>query len=705
MRILILHLSDIHFEGDRSLAERLSNGLPAAVRGILDQPTQIVLAISGDIAFSGKRDEYSRAGAFLDQLLKNLEGLSGSTVKEVLVPGNHDCDFSGSQAVRDLVLKEARTLADNHQPLDRALIEISLSPQAAFFEFASARGNPVAPDQRINYQRSLTFDTFTVAFNCINTAWGSQLHERQAQLVLPLPALTEPQSDGIVISLFHHPFNWFSADNGRALRATLEKWSDVILTGHEHAGAGYLKHSDDGTRTVYSAGNVLETSNGAASGFNAVVIDTTSKTYRVLRHEWKDDLYTPVIADPPWFAFARDLRGRVGKFRSTDEFAAFLSDAGAAFSHPARADLRLADIFIYPDLRRLNYDKGDPPVGRFIAGDSVPAFIISRPTHLILGDEKAGKTSLAKSLYLELQRRRFVPLLLKGSECLRYKKGKLQAIVDSAVIRQYGGDVVEHYRQLEPRLKAILVDDVDQARLTKAQQHALAAELERVAGTIVLLASQDYQLDTMTQRPGEEDALLKYTRSSIMELGFKLRGRLIEKWVNLGEPAATDEEIARVIGGIEQTVTGLLGRNLLPSFPLFVLIILQSYEAQNVLRTTAGSLGYYYEILIFTVLQGKTALITFDTLMTLVASIAYWLLQHKKKWLTGEELEELTDRYEKEYKVRVPRETLRKVLTDARILKPAGDKTLRFNYRYVYCYFAAKFIATNLNSSALAARG
>lgn len=703
MRILILHLSDIHFEGDRSLAERLSKGLPAAARGILDQPTQIVLAISGDIAFSGKRDEYARAGAFLDQLVASLESLSGSPVNEVLVPGNHDCDFSGPQTVRDLVLREARAFADNHQPLDRSLVDVCLSPQEGFFEFVGARGSPVSADQRINYVRSLAFDGFTVVFNCINTAWGSQLHERQAQLVLPLSALTEPLSDGIVISVFHHPFNWFSADNGRALRASLEKWSDMILTGHEHAGAGYLKAADDGLRTIYSEGNVLQTSHGAAGGFNAVVVDTTSKQYRVLRHQWKDDLYTPVIADPPWFDFARDLRGRVGKFRSTDNFSAFLSDAGAAFSHPARADLRLADIVIYPDLRRLNYDKGDPPVGRFIAGESVPAFITSRPTHLILGDEKAGKTSLAKSLYLELQRRRVVPLLLKGSEFMRYKKGRLQAIVDAAVARQYAGDVAERYRQLEPGLKAILVDDIDQARLTKARQHTLAAELERLAGTVVLFAMQDYQLDTMTQRPGEEDALLKYTRSSIMELGYKLRGRLIEKWVNLGEPAATDEEMSRVIGGIEQTVTGLLGRNLLPSYPLFVLIILQSYEAQNVLRTTAGSLGYYYEILIFTALQGKTALITFDTLMTFIAGAAYWLLQQKKKWLASEELEELADRYETEYKLRLPRETLLKVLADARILKPAGDKTLRFNYRYVYCYFVAKFIATNLNSAALGA--
>ena len=83
--------------------------------------------------------------------------------------------------------------------------------------------------------------------NLLNTAWCSQLHERQGELIFPVnlweSAGSPPNSPELVISVLHHPYNWITSNNARELRAALDRRSDLILTGHEHDHTAYSKRS------------------------------------------------------------------------------------------------------------------------------------------------------------------------------------------------------------------------------------------------------------------------------------------------------------------------------------------------------------------------------------------------------------------------------------------------------------------------------
>ena len=92
MRIAVVHLSDIHFRVGTNPVLSCTSEIASAVNSVDATPSLVIIAVSGDIAFSGDPLEYRHALEFFaglkDQLI-NLNG--GARVEHVCVPGNHDC--------------------------------------------------------------------------------------------------------------------------------------------------------------------------------------------------------------------------------------------------------------------------------------------------------------------------------------------------------------------------------------------------------------------------------------------------------------------------------------------------------------------------------------------------------------------------------------------------------------------------------------
>ena len=74
MRILFLHLSDIHFEKKDDLIEKhiseIASALSPASIGAVDK---IILFVTGDIGFSGKAEQYTCFNVFKSKLIDALK--------------------------------------------------------------------------------------------------------------------------------------------------------------------------------------------------------------------------------------------------------------------------------------------------------------------------------------------------------------------------------------------------------------------------------------------------------------------------------------------------------------------------------------------------------------------------------------------------------------------------------------------------------
>ena len=102
--IRILHLSDFHFSEKKAWdADPVMQQLATAIgQDVAEGLTPDLVAITGDLAFSGRKKEYDSAREWLEQRLwPQLAGLDRDRL--LLVPGNHDVD-------REAIKRSAKAL-------------------------------------------------------------------------------------------------------------------------------------------------------------------------------------------------------------------------------------------------------------------------------------------------------------------------------------------------------------------------------------------------------------------------------------------------------------------------------------------------------------------------------------------------------------------------------------------------------------------
>ena len=90
-----------------------------------------------------------------------------------------------------------------------------------------------------------------------------------------------------------------------------------------------------------------------------------------------------------------------------------------------------------------------------------------------------------------------------------------------------------------------------------------------------------------------------YDQYKIIEFGHSLRNKLIERWNVLGQEEYIEEtELIRRTDRAQQIVNIIIGKNYVPPFPIFLVTILQTIEANNPHNLRYSSYGYYYDVLI-----------------------------------------------------------------------------------------------------------
>jgi len=101
MPILLVHLGDMHIRNADDEVLRRVDHVVAAVRAQRLNPSACIVVVPGDVAFSGKPEQYALADGFFRELLARLEQqFPGVKAEIVFVPGNHDCDMALASDIR-----------------------------------------------------------------------------------------------------------------------------------------------------------------------------------------------------------------------------------------------------------------------------------------------------------------------------------------------------------------------------------------------------------------------------------------------------------------------------------------------------------------------------------------------------------------------------------------------------------------------------
>lgn len=697
MKLAIVQIGDIHIKDVDNPVLQRANSIASAVRAETIDAPNTLLAVTGDVAYSGTPEEYLRARDFFTKLQLELQSVSGTKLlTTIAIPGNHDCNFDEEGEVRPALLEMIADRIENLDPSGEIAQQLT-KVQSPFFGFEAwlTHGPELPLASRLAWSREIPCDGQSVRVNCYNTAWISRINERPGEMFFPSQAVVTPADAHLTVSLFHHPTAWLEPNNARLFRNAVESTSDLIMTGHEHAFGVFEKRELDSESVQhYIEGGALCGESGDDSGFSVVIVDTDQRTYEVVKFEWNGALYQPRRFEPR--EFVRQRRGLQGRIRNNSGFVATLNEPGTGFRHPFARILHLSDLYVYPDLTWV-MPTAKKSHAMTVRTDDVLDFFREHKKVVVMGDHDRGKTALAKILYAELNRTLGVLPVLVCAEDLTGVRGKdVRRAIRTAFAEQYDERDWDAYLQLPPTQKMVIFDNWDRIRFNARGQARILAGLNAEYERIVCFTSELFQMAEIAEPDAHEVPFAEYDQCFIRELGRKHRGRLIQKWHSLGREYTLDaRDFNHEVAASEKKMDTLLGKNLLPSVPIVVLTALQlDLDVQATSNT--GSYGHIYEALLTQALAGVSGKPTdIGTKYTYISRIAYFLYREDRQSLTTQELHKIHEDYCERYQIRLSEAEMISDLVQAQIIARTGT-SYAFKYSYGYYYFVAKYFQENL---------
>lgn len=551
-------------------------------------------------------------------------------------------------------------------------------------------------DERIYYEYDISLANGNARFRCHNTAWLSELREKAGALKYFVRPREDLSPADVSLSLLHHPYNWFTPDLLRPNRDSIEGNSDIILTGHEHESDARESGPLGGESNLYIEGGALQTSDPDESTFNILLIDPSRQEQLLHRFEWDPAgrLYRNTTPNAVWRSYNTRRLSNSRAFSISQEFRSILEAPGMDLSHPARGQLKLSDIFVYPDLRKVAYPP--TPTPQIFGADLLPRTLVGKPRLIIAGAEQAGKTALAKRLFSDLHERGFVPLFVDAAQ-FRFKgteqdqRSLLRLLED-----QYDAPDNDRYLQLPRDERVLLVDNshglVRDGGIRKALQFAM-----EFAGAIILFASELAQLVAEATGQGSQEDSLGFEYYSIQTFGHLKRAQLIDKWFAL-DPNPPPTLTAKQLHQTKQTIDSIIGKNFVPARPFVLLPLLQAQSHEQPIDIRASTSGYFYELLIRRALAKNQNSRIYDVLLNYLAHIAFAMFEQGATQISEFDLHELHSKYCSDYNVELGFTDVLAELEKRAVLQKTPQAGWAFKFDYYRYYFTALRLRDALTS-------
>lgn len=245
-------MSDIHFRtfsGDSyDVDEDLRNELILDINDYAKKTLSNIhgILVCGDIAFSGKDEEYSVASTFLLDICSIL-GIQSQNV--YCVPGNHDVDQDiprNSPVIK--IIQDKLGKSKTNETFDAELAKfvrdndykhLVFAPIKCYNEvFAGKYNCYISPDDSI-WKEFLPFDTkyqlciFGMNSTIISNDGDHLENGEERKMLINQTQIPQRISNTIFLSLCHHPPECWNDNNGQLFKKMISRVS-LQLYGHKH---------------------------------------------------------------------------------------------------------------------------------------------------------------------------------------------------------------------------------------------------------------------------------------------------------------------------------------------------------------------------------------------------------------------------------------------------------------------------------------
>lgn len=477
-QLCIVQLTDFHFgkELQANSCKRADDILETIKTNI--KSGTVLLLVTGDIAYSGKKNEYRSASLFFDYLVEQLGKLEYHS-KVYILPGNHD--------VQD-PRKSTERFADSQYDLD-------IKKMASFYEFTNKYDNRFVLGQ----PEPITFEVegTPVSISGFNSAPLSTIVGddkgfhllRTAQCGL----LDNTPDSGLHIFASHHGPEWFRDNDRLSLERLLSDSIDFAFFGHEHMGQSRCVGGLSGESCVVVRGGTYSFYDDAQSTYKMLLIrfgELGSYEFVERVYDWEASGQVHALVDEGR-SYRRYIKSKT-YFRPRPEF------VNELFKSEGNSNESFKDSFVFPSLKeeiatgtkdgelRINDQKVITDIHSFME------LLLDAKTLEIHSDIRAGKSSLLKAIYRESLAMGYSPLLLTPD----YSTGSITRTLSTIIEDQYGDtrEAAEHFRRIPREKVLLLVDDFDSLK-RKTKKSVVIKSMLETAGNIVLITANSFTFE------------------------------------------------------------------------------------------------------------------------------------------------------------------------------------------------------------------
>jgi|GEM_PF-1400078 Predicted phosphohydrolases len=380
-----------------------------------------------------------------------------------------------------------------------------------------------------------------------------------------------------------------------------------------------------------------------------------------------------------------------------------LENPGTAFTHSRVDTLMLSDLFVSPNLQAINIE-GSPKskIHPVLRSEKILSKVPDVKLRVVIyGADGCGKSTLLKWWYKTYYDNGYLPILLSGSAFNNIKIDKIKKIIETEFHKQYlslqGVDVAEYDKD---RI-IVMIDDFHRVKFARPKFKAnLISNLGKEYDNVIVVGNELMRFETYTSKTGSIKNLFEeYDSFQMLEFGAKLRYELIQKWTALGEEQIAPNDRIRLNQETESYVESIIGKNFIPSFPIYLMTILQAREAGTSQKPEYSLHGFYYELLINDSLsravKNKADISLYYNYIT---DYSYHLFSSKigRNPLALEQFEEFHNNYCKEYNIDIRSTDVLETLSTAKLIRQI-EGTIVLSYKYVYYFFIARYLANGIS--------
>lgn len=719
--IRILHLTDFHLnkktlkDWDDFLKEAFLKKIEELQN---ENPIDLVL-FTGDMIdkagldFKEKDDSISPTtkalNIFKNQIIDPIvHKLNIDISKFIICPGNHDINRNADKPFHETGLKsdldsiDKVNLFTNLKEDDYDGIQRIKEYKDFEFDLYSEVGEKL--QSKFKFSVKLSINGKTVGVSSLNSSWRCYDDNDFKNLLVGDNQVNDNyqfiKNCDIKVALMHHQFDWISEVESKTIKGHISQNYNLIFSGHVHQTDVEFVQNLTGTslRVVSPSGlnQIRQTDGNFMNGFSIIDYSEESSKCHFFKyvHNNKNFVDNTDVCDKGILEIKVNspmVLNQVVDMQSIveDDFYDFLNDSGANFTHRSKT-LTLDDIYVPPFMEQFSLSD-DEEKGTSFRSEDILNRIISRDVQhtIILGEENSGKTSFCKKIYLNsLVLENTVPIFIKGRDIKKISNDDIFKLIKKEFRKQYKEDI-----DLKTKNLIIIIDDLNNCRLPQKSKRNFILNLYSFDFQTVITWDEYFTLSELL-----ESQVTTIEVYEILKFGGKKRLELIRKWIDLLEDEFEDEQSKEFqIKELAKTVNAVIGKNLIPSLPIYILTILQANELSSTTNFEQSTFGHYYDVLIKSALGQKIkANAEIEKYYSYLTELSFYLYDNKTIEIDENSFIDFHQSFTKKYSIQLSFREVTETLENCNLIQKNGG-IYKFKYKYIYFYFIGKYFSDNLD--------